>query len=416
MNAHGLFDSPFAMEPLFPDDVKGDLEALAVELLAKASRLSGAMHPTTRSALSDLMRPMNSYYSNLIEGHNTHPIDIDKALQKDYSSEKKKTDLQLEALAHINVSKELTMGGIATVNGLDPSSTEFLKGIHKAFYDHLPDSFKEVISEEGEVRYVVPGEWRTVEVKVGRHIAPTHSGLPSFMNRFSSFYDRSASGNRSPIRRIIAMAAAHHRLVWIHPFLDGNGRVVRLFSDAWLRAEGLDGAGLWSISRGLARSRKMYTSMLANADMPRRNSLDGRGNLSNEELEAFCGYFLRTCIDQVEFTHASLQIDTMLERIGSFADRMHNKKRLRAEARPLLQQIFLRGSVNRAEADEIMGVTDKTGKKVTDELVSKGLLVPHKEKEGLPLRFIAAYPIMISPWILPGLYPEGIEAEMMAAS
>ncbi|MGI4742086.1 MAG: Fic family protein [Janthinobacterium lividum] len=52
------------------------------------------------------------------------------------------------------------------------------------------------------------------------------------------------------LARIVAIGAAHHRLAWLHPFLDGNGRVMRLFSDAAFLAEGLDAGGLWSMSRG----------------------------------------------------------------------------------------------------------------------------------------------------------------------
>lgn len=84
------------------------LENLALELIEKSARLSGAMNPITRVAIADFLRPMNSYYSNLIEGHDTHPIDIDKALKNNYSDIKAKKDLQLEAKAHINVHKTIS--------------------------------------------------------------------------------------------------------------------------------------------------------------------------------------------------------------------------------------------------------------------------------------------------------------------
>lgn len=415
MSATLLYTDPAAMEPLFPTDAQGELEALAIDLVAKAAKLSEAMHPITRAAVAELVRPMNSFYSNLIEGHDTHPIDIARALRQEYAQDSKKKELQLEAIAHIRVSEALAHGRLKNIAGLDPSSEAFIKGVHRAFYEHLPESFKEVTSVEGKAHTVVPGTWRIGEVKVGRHVAPAHTSVPIFIERFASFYDREAATNRSPARRIIALAAAHHRLAWIHPFLDGNGRVVRLCSDAWLRAEGLDGAGLWSISRGLARSRSTYTALLANADLPRRNSYDGRGNLSNEELVVFCRYFLRTAIDQVEFMHTSLQLDNVLDRIDSFVDRMMDKRYMRTEARHVLQEVFLRGSITKPEAERLMGVSDKTGKKITDQLVHMGLLVARKEKEGVALKFLAAYPIVTSPWILPGLYPDGKEAEMMAA-
>jgi len=81
------------------------------------------------------------------------------------------------------------------------------------------------------------------------------------------------------LRKIIGVAASHHRLLWIHPFIDGNGRVTRLLSHALLRE--LDvGSELWSVSRGLARRVAEYKSSLQAADEPRRGDLDGRGNLT----------------------------------------------------------------------------------------------------------------------------------------
>lgn len=56
-------------------------------------------------ALADLVRAMNCYCSNLIEGHDTHPIDIERAMRNDYSSDPKKRKLQLEAKAYIAVQK-----------------------------------------------------------------------------------------------------------------------------------------------------------------------------------------------------------------------------------------------------------------------------------------------------------------------
>ena len=185
MDANTKFDmSPRAMEPLFPDGEINKLENLAIELIRKASRLEGATNPITRIALADFLRPMNSYYSNLIEGHDTHPIDIAKALKNDYSTDKTKRDLQLEAQAHIALYKEIGIEiNNANLNYI-PSSTNYIKNIHKRFYDYLPDDFKEVKSIEGVKKYVMPGELRVDEVKVGRHIAPYSVELAKFMDRF----------------------------------------------------------------------------------------------------------------------------------------------------------------------------------------------------------------------------------------
>jgi Fic family protein len=89
----------------------------------------------------------------------------------------------------------------------------------------------------------------------------------------------------------MAAIASHHRLMWIHPFLDGNGRVARLYTDACFCRLPLPGYGLWNVSRGLARRRDEYMAALTSADAPRRNDYDGRGSLSNDELARFCYCF-----------------------------------------------------------------------------------------------------------------------------
>lgn len=121
--------------------------------------------------------------------------------------------------------------------------------------------------------------------------------------------------------RIIAMASAHHRLNYIHPFPDGNGRVSRLMSHAMAWGVGVAAHGLWSISRGLARgldSRGEYKRMMEMADTPRQGDLDGRGNLSERALGDFVAWFLRVAIDQVSFMGSLFQLDTLTRRLREY--------------------------------------------------------------------------------------------------
>lgn len=412
MDEHAKFyTSVDAMEPLFPIDEKGKLEALATELIAKTARLSGTMHPITRAAIADFLRPMNSYYSNLIEGHDTHPIDIARALKKDFSEDKIKRDLQKEAHAHIILHEEIGQEIRAENSTLIPFSTTYLKHIHKRFYEHLPKEFKSVKTKEGVIKHVIPGAFRIDEVEVGRHIAPFSKSLSLFMDRFESYYNPNTSHFKSKINRIIAIAASHHRLAWIHPFLDGNGRVVRLFSDACFIKEGLDSSGLWSISRGLARHANDYKSKLANADLHRFNDFDGRGNLSNKMLFEFCEFFLTTAIDQIDYMYQILDISNMLERIDDFTNLMGIKKGLKPEAKYILSDVFLKGKITKTDAMRITNTSDKTLKLLTDTLVAMDLLESHKE--GIHMTYFAKYPINYAPMLFPGIYPSDKEAEMI---
>ena len=408
-----LYDNPAAMEPLYPEGAGAELEDLATELISRSARLSSALHPATRKAIADLVRPMNSYYSNRIEGHDTHPRDIERALHNDFSQDKKNRDLQQEAIAHINVSAALRRGDLWG-DGLDPSNPEFIKGLHKAFYDHLPESFLVVETRGGGTRTVVPGEFREGEVEVGAHIGPAGASVPKFMDRFAEAYDRRSPRNASRTRRVVAIAAAHHRLAWIHPFLDGNGRVMRLHSDACFMLEELDAGGIWSISRGLARTRDKYYEHLANADSPRRGDRDGRGNLSLQGLTGFCRYFLATAIDQVEFMEGSLVLATMEKRMDAYVDRMVAEGRLRTEARHILKELFVRGGLTRNDAERITHTSDKTLKKITDDLIKLELMTTRKE--GVAVVFDPRYPLHFSPWLLPRLYPESKESELMAGA
>lgn len=406
-----FYMSPNAMEPLFPNDSSGLLEHLTTNLISSSARLSGTMNSVTRKALSDFLRPMNSYYSNLIEGHDTHPIDIANALNNKFSEDKKKRNLQKEAHAHIKLHKEISREIKLEGSNLIPSSSDYLKSIHKRFYDHLPENFKEVTSKEGDIKFVAPGELRVDEVEVGRHIGPFSEKLPLFMERFEEFYNPTHDTNKSKIRRIISIAASHHRLAWIHPFLDGNGRVVRLFSDACFMYENLDSSGLWSISRGLARKNEEYKSKLANADLKRHNDYDGRGNLSDKRLMEFCEFFLETAIDQVDYMYSILDMDNMLKRISSFTDLMVIKHKLKPEAKHILTDVFLKGKITKSEAMRITNTSDKTLKITTDSLIDMGLL--EAIKEGVNMTYHVKYPIKYSPLLFPGIYPGTKEAEMI---
>ena len=406
-----LYKTPNAMEPLFPDGEIRLLENLAIELIEKSNRLEGTMNPITRRVVSEFLRPMNSYYSNLIEGHDTHPIDIAKALKNDYSNDKTKRDLQLEALAHIQLHKAITEEVTASDSAIIPASSAFLKSVHKRFYDHLPKEFTVVKSKEGVEKHVIPGEFRVDEVEVGRHVGPYSGNLSLFMDRFEEFYNPLSNENKSKIRRIISIAASHHRLAWIHPFLDGNGRVVRLYSDACFMSEKLDSNGLWSISRGLARRNSDYKSRLANADLTRYNDYDGRGNLSNKMLIEFCIFFLETAIDQADYMYRVLDVENMLSRIQGFTDLMVLRKKLRPEAQYILEDVFLKGKITKSDVERITNLSEKTAKIITDSLEEMDLL--RKTKEGVHVTFYVNYPVNLSPMFFPGIYPGDKEAEMM---
>ena len=216
------------MEPMLPAST-ADLEDLARDVLSRSAALSGRLHPASQRAVAELTQIINSYYSNLIEGHSTHPIDIERAMHEDYLSDPANRDLQIESLSHIRCQREIE-NRLQAEPDLKIASIEFLAWIHQSFYRDLPEELCTILDETtGERVPVIPGALRTRSVRVGRYIAPEADSLPAFLERFATVYSREKFHGLHPL---IVAAAIHHRLMWIHPFTDGNGRMARLYTDA----------------------------------------------------------------------------------------------------------------------------------------------------------------------------------------
>jgi Fic family protein len=346
-----------------------------------------------RAALADLVRAVNCYYSNLIEGHDTYPIDIERALNNDYSNDPRKRDLQLEAKAHMTVQQWIDAGGLK-----DRSvSLAGIKEIHYRFCTLLPDDLLWIKNPDtGERLRVVPGQLRDRDVRVGQHVPVTPGAVARFLAHFENTYSRLGR-----TEKIVSAAAAHHRLLWMHPFLDGNGRVARLVSHATL-LETLDTGGIWSIARGLARNVAEYKSHLANCDQPRRNDLDGRGNLSEEALAAFTRFFLELCIDQVRFMEDLVQPDRLRTRILMWSEEEARLGHLPPKSGNILEAVLYRGELPRGDAATVLGTGDRQARRIVSTLVDRGVLKSASARAPLRLAFPAA---LASRW-MPGLFPE----------
>ena len=389
-------ESTGLMEPLLvgaSSKHRAALNDLTVELASRAAGFRRSLPAGVLTALADLVRAMNCYYSNLIEGHDTHPVEIERALKNEYSAEPEKRDLQLEARAHIAVQQWIDGGGLrgraATAGGLIE--------IHRRFADLLPE---ELLSTEdpltGERTKLIPGAFRDRDVKVGRHIAVSPGAVPRFLQRFESAYARLGR-----IDSILAAATAHHRLLWIHPFLDGNGRVARLMSHAML-LETLDTGGVWSIARGLARSEGTYKSKLMACDAERRNDLDGRGHLSEEALANFTGFFLSICIDQVDFMERLVQPERLRDRVVIWAEEEIRANALPPKTGAVLEAVLYRGELQRGDVARLLGTSERNARRVTSALLERDVLVSATTRA--PLRL--AFPAKLAPRWMPGLFPE----------
>ncbi|MBW2588885.1 MAG: Fic family protein [Deltaproteobacteria bacterium] len=385
------------MEPMLVPDgslQKARLDDLAVELASRSAGFRRSLPEGVLEPLADLVRAMNCYYSNLIEGHETHPVDIERALNSDYSVEPKTRNLQLEAKAHIAVQQWID--GSGGLYGREFSADGICE-IHRRFGEGLPEDllWAEELDTKERIK-VVPGELRDRDVTVGRHVPISPGAVPRFLGRFEEVYSHTGKAST-----ILGAAAAHHRLLWIHPFVDGNGRVARLVSHATL-LEALDTGGVWSAARGLARRVADYKSHLAACDLERRNDLDGRGHLSEEALASFTQFFLETCLDQVSFMEGLVEPNRLRARILLWVEEEIRLGEIPEKAGSVLEAVLFRGQLPRGEVAAVLGVSDRHARRVVAALTKRRVLTSESPRSPLHIAFPAE---LASRW-MPGLFPE----------
>jgi Fic family protein len=394
-----LYDHPSQMEPLLPAEHRmGPLLERAHDLIRKADRLSGWCPSGALQGLRSSLRAMNSYYSNNIEGQHTLPLEIEQALRNDYAQDADKARRQRMALAHMATEAQLE----ARWPQWDVTqvwAVQTVHDIHQDLFARLPEPDRQ-IEAPGGPQTMQPGALREREVSVGRHAAPAAAALPAFLARWSMVY----SGVRRGELQLVAMAAAHQRLAWIHPFPDGNGRVLRLHSHLVLGQMGLTN-GLWSPLRGFARTHEAYYAHLAAADEPRAGDLDGRGNLTEAGLIRWIDYVLGICTDQVDFMTSLLSLDGMKNRIAACLAYEENvvKEGVRTESLRALHYLFAsQAELDRADFKAMLGLGDRLASAQISALIKRGMVEsdsPYgKLRLGVPQHALRFY--------FPRLWPE----------
>ncbi len=401
-----IYDHWVQFTPLLPGHQHLDrLREIARPILDCTVELTHAAHPSVREELHGLVRRMNSYYSNLIEGQGTHPQHIDRALRRDFSSEPEIANKQRIAVAHIEAEQALE-------NRTDFALTsDFVIAAHAELYARLDARDRRIDDPadpgaHGMADLIQPGALRTREVKVGRHVAPLATAIPQFLEAFDKQYEHP---DRPWDMQLIAIACAHHRMAWIHPFMDGNGRAIRLQTHMALQPLT---CGLWSVNRGLARRRASYYESLAAADRPRGGDLDGRDNLSEKGLITWVEFFLETCHDQARFMTKLFRLDEMKARIDAFVHhRVAMEKAMgkgfdgmRLEAALPLKYMFGLGPMTRRDFIQATGLSDRTARTLLSYLLQEGLIKSDSPRGLLRL----GLPLDALNLLLPELYPEAV--------
>jgi Fic family protein len=107
-NLPSAIESVQRIEPArLEDGLPEAVSDIVAELAAASAKLGHALNPRTAASLAGLVRIMNTYYSNVIEGHDTRPRDIERALAGEFDTDPERRNLQVEALAHLRVQAEI---------------------------------------------------------------------------------------------------------------------------------------------------------------------------------------------------------------------------------------------------------------------------------------------------------------------
>src|SRR5204863_8812807 len=148
-------ESSQRIEPARLEEVPELISDVVAELAAASAKLGHGLNPRTAANLAGLVRIMNSYYSNLIEGHNTRPTDIERALAGKLDSDRERRNLQIEAAAHVRVQAEVDLMD-AEDRLPEPASVDFIIWLHREFYRDAPQEMLR-IRGDGRDFMMVPG-------------------------------------------------------------------------------------------------------------------------------------------------------------------------------------------------------------------------------------------------------------------
>ena len=387
-----MMETPARIEPCGIEEyVPTDLVDLVSAIRTEASGVGRGVHPGVLAELQRVVRIANAYHSNLIEGHEVSPEDIEAALVGEGAGHR---PLAEEGAAHVRVQQWID--DLADRDDLPrPTSVEFVLELHRRLYEAMPAEFRFVSRGEDRLE-IVPGELRTEEVAVGRHHPPSADRLQAFLDHFALRYRGLTAGR---VGQVLSIPAAHHRLAYVHPFLDGNGRVGRLMTHAMIRRAGIGGNGLWSISRGLVRGLegpREYMAQMDAADTPRQGDRDGRGNLSLDRLTRFSAWFLSVMQREVRFATAVFGADALHDRYVALVEDVVGDPR----ARGLVSHLLRQGGTPRGNVPSVIEAREAEAKFVLRSVEAAGFVT----SQGPETYVRIAFPLAQRARLFPGLF------------
>lgn len=384
-----------SITPYLSPEKLGDYQDKLVDLYKADAALDQTIPKSIRKSTEWLLRQVNCFYSNKIEGNPTHPKELLKTQESNSSNKQQElTGAILELLVHLEAQIKAQKFSASLA---DVCKQDFIKELHKSFYEDLPEEHfvvkdiegREAIGSDGHSLLITPGQYRTLQVKVGSHEPPDATEIKSYMSWLEEMFNLKIIHGTN---KVIATAALHHRLAWIHPFQDGNGRVIRLLTDCYMRHAGFGGYGLWSITRGFGRNTIRYYSALAEADKPRQGSSDGRGILSDGGLLHFTKYFVDTALDQVKYFSSLLEPRKLGIRVDYYFEMRAKGSQppdiygnelplLKITARDIYRLLLEKGAMSRSDICQHLGKGEQTLRPVIKQMNSEGLISAKPKKD-----------------------------------
>lgn len=376
------------LEPIWPSPgFPASILRMAETLSFRAGKLTGLLHENTAVRIGGLMRITNSYYSNLIEGQFTEPVTLSARVPRRNSKE-----LRELAESHIGV-QALLERAVRRSQSIEAPwgvffAPELVSVIHRRLFAGASDD--DLRLSDG--RLLVPGQLRDTaqrNVLVGDHAAPAWESVAPMLTRLQQVY----GGQPDLTSRILSALAYHHRLAFVHPFEDGNGRVVRMITHLQLMRLGL-ASPLWSLSRGVARKQDEYYGRLRAADQPRRGDLDGRGQLTQGGLFEFVEFMLQVCIDQMEYVEHAMDLISLRQRLERVIglERRFIESGVKQEMAKAIHILLTQGAVARADFKIFSGLHDRVASDQLKKLIDIGVVEAPSAKSrsifpGLPVWF-----------------------------
>ncbi|MCK9420993.1 MAG: Fic family protein [Bacteroidales bacterium] len=319
----------------------------------RKKQLGGSAHPKVFFQLKHIFHTLESIGSARIEGNNTTIAEfIETKLEEHQTVSSGIKEIQ-------NIEK--AMAFIEDNVKEYPINRAFISEMHKMIVDGLsPD-------KEGDR---TAGEYRKLNVKIAKsaHIPPDWIKVEEYMSELIDFINN----EDSPKYDLLKVAIAHHRFVWIHPFGNGNGRTVRLFTYAMLIRLGFNvGTGrILNPTAVFCSNRNEYYQQLSKAD----KGID-KGILQ------WCEYVLMGLKEEIEkidklMDYPYLKSEIMLPAIAQSLERKYitdveAKILKRAIDRTVIQASDIR--------DFFVGQDNAIISRQIKKLIDKKMLVPEKD-------------------------------------